>query len=133
MASLRHERTHMTDRAFDHDVEASKRDPAASRSVPLDDKKTAARRGTSRLGSITTNMHPSRHHVLGEPSAGIAIHGDSSVLIHAGAVVAGMTVDHDIQRAVETAPNRVQTARVPDDEVARSAAMEQLVNFSDGP
>ena len=55
-----------------------------------------------------------RHHVLGEPRTGVAVHAHRRQLVHAGAVVADVTVDLDLDLGVDSARDRVRTVRVDD-------------------
>ena len=98
-AGLRHERAHVADRALDHDVDALERDAAAGRGVAADD--AAARRApvapAAWLALPSTTTRPDIM-FSATPDAGVAVHADGRVLVHAGAVVAGVALDHDLDR-----------------------------------
>ena len=53
------------------------------------------------------------------PGARVAVHAHGRELVHAGAVVADVPVDLDLDLGVEAARDRVRTARVDDAEVPR--------------
>ena len=46
------------------------------------------------------------------PDAGVAVHAHGGVLVHAGAVVAGVALDLDLDRRVDAGGERVRAARV---------------------
>ena len=56
--------------------------------------------------------HFTRHHVLGNALAGIAVHHDPRALVHSGAVVADVAVDLDGDGRGRARCNRVLAARI---------------------
>ena len=52
-----------------------------------------------RLAGVALHVHLARHHVFGDAGAGIAVDDDVGLLVHAGAVVADVTVDLDRDRS----------------------------------
>ncbi len=71
------------------------------------------------------------HDVLGNARPGIAIDRHIGMLVHAGAVVADVAVDGDVERRVEPGRQRMQPARVPDEERAAIGVMQPLVDVPD--
>src|SRR5215470_11587581 len=122
----------MADRAFHHDVEPSHRYPAACRGIAVDDQQPAASRCTGRLRHITLHVHATRHDVLRHAGSGIAVDGDGGSLVHAGAIVAHMTFDGDIELAVEPSDNGVKAARILDEKIALARRMQEPVDLPDG-
>ena len=120
-ARLRHERAQVPDRAADDDVDALHRDAAARRGVAVDDEQPAVRGRARRLADAAVDDDDARHHVLGDPGARVAAHAHRRVLVHAGAVVADVAVDLDLELGVEPARDGVRTLRVDDPPAARAA------------
>ena len=119
-ALLRHERAHVPDRAAHHDVHALHRDPAARRRVAADHD--AARRGRWRrpTGSRCPPRRPSPDMMFSAHAhARVAVHADGRLLVHAGAVVAGVALDLDLDRRVDPDGDRVRAARVEHAPAAR--------------
>ena len=58
-------------------------------------------RRPGRLRRAALDDHAPRHHVLGHPDAAVPAHAHGRELVHAGAVVADVTVDLDLVRRVE--------------------------------
>jgi hypothetical protein len=104
----------MPDRAPDDDIDALHRDAAARRGIPVDDQEPAAPRGPGGLGGIALHPDDARHHVLGDPGAGMAVDFDLGLGVHAAAVKAGMAIDQDLERSGQADSERVRPARVQD-------------------
>src|SRR5690606_38126625 len=89
-AALSHEGAHVADRAADHDVHALHGDAAARAGIALDHHQPAMAGGRRRLGSVALHPDLAGHDVLGDADAAVAVHHDLGLLVHAGAVIAGM-------------------------------------------
>jgi len=133
---LGHERRHMSDRALDHDVDASGRDAAAARGIAIDHEQTTAAGGTRRRGSVTFDVHPARHHVLGNAHSGAAIDDDIGALVHARAVIAGVAVDLDRDGGINAGSDGMPAAGIDDAEIGvigpLCQIMQRLVEFAKG-
>jgi uncharacterized protein YqfA (UPF0365 family) len=110
--TLRHESRQMADRAFDDDVDAFHGNAAARRRIAVDHERAAASGGAGRLRRVAPHPYFSRHHIFGDTLAGIAFDDDGRLFVHAGAVVADVTVDLDKERAVEAGGDRMLPARI---------------------
>ena len=77
--------------------------PQRAEALPSMTQQAAAAGGARRLRGVALHVHAARHHVLGDADAGIAVDHDGGVLVHAGAVIADMAVDLDVDRRVEPA------------------------------
>src|SRR5215472_5125502 len=121
----------MADRAFHHDVEPSHRYPAACRGIAVDDQQPAASRRTGRLRYVTLHVHATRHDVFRYAGSCIAVDGYGGPLVHAGAIVAHMTVNADIEFAVEPSDNGVKAARMLDEKITLVRCMQEPVDLPD--
>ena len=72
----------------------------------------AASRGGRRLRGVAAHPHAPAHDVLGDAGAGMAVDRDSRRRVHAGAVIADMAVDLDVDRRGEPDRDRVRAVRV---------------------
>ncbi len=104
----------MADGAADDDVDALHRDPAAGRGVAAHDEEAAAPRRARRLARAALDDDRPRHHVLGDAGARVPVHAHGRELVHAGAVVADVPVDLDLDVRVDPARDRVGAVRVDD-------------------
>jgi len=111
-SGLRHEGRHVADRALHDDIDALHRNAAARRGVTVDDQQPATPGGAGRLAGVAGHADLTRHHVLGEPDAGIALHDDGRRLVHAGAVVPDMPLDLDGHGHLETNGDGMLSARI---------------------
>ena len=68
----------------------------------------------ARLPGVALHMHPPGHHVFGDARAGVAVDDDRRLLVHAGAVIADMSLDLDRDRRVDADGDRVLPARIED-------------------
>src|SRR5262249_41253028 len=115
IASLRHERAKMADRALYHDVDAFHGDAAARRGVAVDAERPATPCRACRLARVASDMDKAAHHVLGDASACAAADQYGGELIHAGAVIADRPVDLDRDGDIETGGNCVPPCGMADD------------------
>ena len=81
--------------------------PQREDGVAADDQQPAAAGRPGRLARGALDDNRARHHVLRHPDAAVAVHADDGVLVHAGAVVAHVALDVDLQRRVEADRDRV--------------------------
>ena len=107
-----------------HDVHALHRDAAARRGVAADHEQAAAAGGARRLARVAVDDDGPGHHVLGHPDAAVAVHAHGGVLVHAGAVVAHVAVDLDLDRRVDAGRQRVRPARVEHAPAPRPVAVD---------
>ena len=70
--------------------------------------------GAGGLGGAALHADRTGHHVFRHAHADVAVHGDGGLLVHAGAVVAGMTLDIDGQRGIHADGQVVLAVRVGD-------------------
>ena len=60
------------------------------------------------------------------PDPGVAVHAHGGVLVHAGAVVAGVALDLDLDRRVDPGRERVRPARVGDPPARRPVVRDRV-------
>src|SRR5262249_47588818 len=114
------------------DVGALQRDAAPSRGVAMDDEQPAAGAGCRRLARAPLDDDRAGHDVLGDPDATVALDPDRGELVHAGAVVADVTVDLDLVGGVEPNDDAVLAARVEHPHPAdRIGQMQTAVELAD--
>src|SRR5439155_21791304 len=118
-AGLGHEGAQVADGAPHHDVDALHRDAAASRGIAVDDEQPAVAARAGRLARAPVHDYPAGHQVLGQPGARVTVHAHGRKLVHAGAVVADMAVNLDVELGVEPAGDRMSPVRVEDAPAAR--------------
>src|SRR3546814_20551906 len=68
----------------------------------------------SSLGGAALHAYSTGHHVFRHADADVAMHGDGGLLVHAGAVVAGMPLDIDGQGGIHADGQVVLAIRVGD-------------------
>ncbi|MCY1538710.1 hypothetical protein D9M68_742630 [compost metagenome] len=68
--------------------------------------------GAGGLGGAALHPHGAGHHVLGHADTDVAVHGDAGLLVHAGAVVAGVALDIDAHGLVHAHGQVVLAGRV---------------------
>src|SRR5262249_5292830 len=107
-ALLGHEPADVPDRSVDHDLDSLHRDPAAGRGASLDHQQAAAPGRARGLAGAALDHDAPGHHVLGHPDAAVARDPHGGVLVHPGAVVADVTVDLDLELAVEAGGESVR-------------------------
>ena len=113
-AGLGHEGAEMADRAADHDIHALHRDAAAGRGIALDDEQPAMGGGAGRLAGIAFDPDRAGHHVLRHADAAMAVDDDARLLVHAGAVIADMAVDLDLDGPVEAGHHGMRPLGIDD-------------------
>src|SRR5215472_10269947 len=111
---LGHEGAEVADRPTDHDIHPLHGDAATRRSVALDDQEAAVARGTCGLAGIAFDPDRTRHDVLGDADAAMAVDDHLRLLVHAGAVVADMALDLDLERQIEPRCHSMSTLGVDD-------------------
>ena len=82
------------------------------------------RRGAAVLAGAAVYDDEPAHHVLGQARARVAVHAHGRELVHAGAVVANVPVDVDLDLGVDAARHGVRAARVADPHCAPLGASE---------
>ena len=112
VAGLPHEGGEMSDRSFDDDIDSLHRDATSRRCIAVDYEEAAAAGCASRLRCVAFHMDPPGHHVFGDTLAGVAVEDDVRLLVHAGAVIADMSLDLDRDRRVDAGSDRVLSARI---------------------
>ncbi len=117
-ARLRHEGGHVADRAFDDDIDALHRNAAPCAGVAIDHKRSAMGGGAGGLAGVSFHMHEAGHHVLGDADASVAVDNDMRLLVHAGAVIADMPIDIDLNRRGQANRDGVATAGIEDAPIA---------------
>ena len=123
----------MADRAADHDLDALHRDPAARRGAATDHQQPSAPRGRRGLARVALHDDRARHDVLRDADAGVALDPHRRPLVHAGAVVAHVPGDLDLDRRAEPDRHRVRAARVGDPParpVGRVEVVQALVQLA---
>src|SRR6185312_9771083 len=125
-ALLREEAAHVADGALDHDVHALHRDPAPRGRVPADHHQPAAPRRANGLRRVPVHDHRAGHDVLGAPHPHVAVHAHRRLLVHAGAVVARVPLDLDLDRRVDTYGERVRSAGIEDTPAARRRVVDRV-------
>src|SRR5215211_1909703 len=126
-ALLRHERAHVPDRALDHDPHALHRDPAARGRIAAHDDQPAAPGRGARLARVAVDGDGPGHDVLGQADARVPVHAHGRALVHAGAVVADVAVDVDLDLGVDPDGDRVRAARVRDAPPGRRIRLVQAL------
>jgi hypothetical protein len=104
----------MPDRAAHDDVDPLHRDSAARGRVAVHDEQTAVPARPGGLARIAVDNDDPRHHVLGQARARVSVHPHGRALVHAGAVVADVTLDLDLDVRIEAARDRMCAVRVED-------------------
>src|SRR5262245_66686170 len=102
----------MSHGALHDDIDALHGDAATRRGVAVDHQQAAAAGRAGRLRGITFYVDLAGDHVLGDALAGIAMDDDVCLLVHAGAVVAHMSLDLDRYRYVHAGGDRMLATRV---------------------
>ena len=91
----------------------------------MDHEQAAVRRGGRGLAGGAVDDHLARHHVLGDPDTGVAVHPNPRLLVHPRAVVADVPGDLDVARRVEPDRDAVASAGMRDPDPARVATVVQ--------
>ena len=74
-------------------------------------------------------MHATRHHVLSDTPARVAVDCDIRQLVHAGREIAGVTEDLDIDRPVHACHDTVHAIRVDDFNTFQSGLCRRIVKL----
>src|SRR6185369_3457848 len=108
---------------------ALERDAAAQRGVAVHDDEPAVGRGGAVLAGAAVHHDEAAHHVFREARARVAVHAHGRELVHAGAVVADVPVDVDLDLGVDAAGHGVRATRVahPDLGTARAGEVVQVL------
>src|ERR1700691_2943783 len=118
----------MPDRAADDNVDALHRNAAARTGIAFDHHQPAMAGGRGRLRSIASDADDAGHDVLREPRSSMTIDRDRRLLVHAGAVVADMAFDLDLNRAIDADGYGMGASRVKDAPKALIGFRGQLVH-----
>ena len=86
--------------------------PQRAAALPRITSEPAAAGRARRLRRVAVHDHRAGHDVLGAAHAHVAVHADGGLLVHAGAVVARVALDLDLDRSVDPHGERVRAARV---------------------
>ncbi len=134
-AALRHEGAHVPDRAADDDVDALHRDAAACSCVAVHDEQASAAGRARGLARVPLDDNRAGHDVLRDAGAHVAVHANRRALVHAGAVVANVSHDLDLDRRVDPAgdgvhPVRVEHAPAADRRVVAGDIVQALVQLT---
>ena len=133
-AGLSHKRTHVTDAALDDDLDTLHRDAAACRSIALDDYETATTRRRAGLRGVAGDVDRAAHDVLAAANTHVAVDAHMRVLVHARRVVAGVSLDLDLEGRVDTNRDSVCAIWVDDAPAQRTPSgtvVQPLVEFAE--
>ena len=94
-------------------------------------------RGSARrLARVAVHHDTARHHVLRDAGSGTSAHANARPLVHAGAVVAGVPLDLDLEVGVEAGRKRMGAVRMEDAPATRPCpcvgdVMEALIELAE--